>query len=244
MVHGFYRHFGIMILENLKLYSSRKPDFDTWVAVEGEEHLKDAIDRGKGVLILGAHIGNWELAGAVMVRRGFTVATITKTAKSQLGQWLQEHLRQQTGILSYPKKNSIRGIFSGLKNNQVIVLMIDQNMTRNEGVFVDFLGYPACTLPSMITLAERSGAAVIPAAIYREDAPYRHRIVIHPPVQWQSQRENREQAILENTRLLTAIVEKMILEKPEQWLWLHKRWRTRPEDEETNPFDYHHPTPL
>lgn len=235
---GFYRNFGLIFSESLRLPSGRLDYLDNIVTIEGAENLDAALAKNKGVLLLDGHIGNWELAGAAMIRKGYPIGTITKEVKGNTGNLLQHMIRDATGLITYPKKNSIKEIFKGLKRNEAIVLMIDQNMTATEGEFVDFMGYPACTLNSLAVIAERTGAAVLPASIYRNQDGLTHTCVMWPEVELERPYDDRKKNVTHNTKRFNEQLEKMIERAPDQWMWIHKRWRTRPEGEEENPFDY------
>lgn len=236
--NGFYRNFGLLISESLRLPSGRLDYLDGIVQCEGLEHLDAALAKKKGVLFLDGHIGNWELAGAALIRKGYPIGTITKEMKGDAGSLVQHMLRDATRLITYPKKNSIKEIFKGLKRNEAIVLMIDQNMTASEGEFVDFMGYPACTLNSLAVIAERTGAAVIPASVYRNPDGVTHKAIIWPEMELEKPYDDRKKNVTHNTERFNRQLEEMIELAPDQWMWIHKRWKTRPEGETENPFDY------
>ena len=235
---GFYRNFGLIIAESMRIPSGHLEYLDSIVEPQGLEHLDAALAKGKGVLFLGGHIGSWELGGAALIQRGYPVATITKEMKGDAGSLVQHMLRDATKLITYPKKNSIKEIFKGLKRNEAIMLMIDQNMTASEGEFVDFMGYPACTLNSLAVIAERTGAAVIPGSICRNPDGLTHKLIIWPEMGLEKPFDERKKNVTHNTERFSRKLEEMIELAPDQWLWIHKRWKTRPEGETENPFDY------
>ena len=134
---------GLLLLELLRAPGISPKRIAKKVICEGEEHLQTALAQGKGVLLLSGHLGNWELAAAALVARGYQVDVITKVMKLAPGEQFRRLLREKNRLGEIPRRNSIRQIFRALKANHVVVVALDQNMTADEGVFVDFFGQPA-----------------------------------------------------------------------------------------------------
>ncbi len=238
-VRGLYRHLGLSLVEILSLPGVNPEFIQNIINYEGEQNLKDGLARGKGVLLLTCHIGNWELPGISLVADGYNIRAIGKEMKNAAGDTLREMLRDGNGVVTIPRRNSIKQILRELKQNNVVTVVLDQNMTADEGIFVDFFGYPACTMKALAVLAARTGAAVIPCQMWREPNCRDHWIKFHPAVPCEELPDaDVEENHRHNTQRYTKVLEAMIRSRPEQWLWIHKRWRTRPAGETESPFPY------
>jgi KDO2-lipid IV(A) lauroyltransferase len=143
---------------------------------------------------------------------------------------LIESYREIAGNTPIDKKHASRDILRALRNNETVGILVDQNTTRDEGVFADFFGIPACTTPAVATLALRTGAAVIPGFLIWEAKARRHRLHFDPPVELITTGDSSRD-VVENTRMFNSILENIIRRYPDQWLWIHRRWKTRPEGE-------------
>lgn len=196
------------------------------VTIEGRDHLDQAVKRGKGVLLITAHFGNWELLGVALAAYGVPLNVVARPLDNLRIDKLLNSLRSVTGTNVIPKKGALREILKRLKQGEGVGILIDQNVSRNEGVFVDFFGYPAATNKSPALVAMRSGAALIPLFIIREGR-YRHNILCGEEIPLHRSGDV-ERDILENTGRFTAVVESGIRKYPEQWFWMHQRWKTRP----------------
>lgn len=237
LLTGIYRHLGLLVIELLRLPRSKSAALADKMTYQGMGHLEAAMAKGKGVIILTGHIGNWELAGAACSDKEFTVSAIGKEMKSDAGNAFIKLIRDDNGVRTIARSNSLMQILKALKRNELIVFMLDQNMTSKEGVFVDFFGQPACTMPALAVIAARSGAAVLPYYSYRDPDLVRHHCVMLPEVELDGG-DGGSDAVLENTARYTTVLQSIIEEHPDQWLWIHKRWRTRPPSAGRSPFAY------
>ena len=238
LIKKIYRHLGLMVIEILRLPGISENELQKKVRFHGDDIAKGAIAKGKGIIVLTGHIGNWEMIGPAWVKKGYKVNAIGKEMKSKAGEIFVRLIRDDNGVTTIPRSNSLKDIFRILRNNEVVAVMIDQNMTIDEGVFVDFFGQQACTLPGLAVLAARSGAAVLPTYCYRDDDLRHHHTVVLPEIQLENICDNARANIAHNTARFTKILEAIINDHPEQWLWIHKRWRTRPPSEKVSPFNY------
>jgi KDO2-lipid IV(A) lauroyltransferase len=143
---------------------------------------------------------------------------------------LIESYRGLAGNTPIEKRHASRDILKALRNNETIGILVDQNTTRDEGVFADFFGIPAATTPAVATLALRTDAAVIPGFLIWNASTRKHHLKLAPRVELVSTGDATRD-ILENTRAFNLIIENMIRQYPDQWLWIHRRWKTRPEAE-------------
>ncbi len=181
----------------------------------------------RGVLILTAHFGNFELLGAAQAMNGHQVTLVHHTQRFLPGDALMTFVRERAGIEIIRKHAAARAVVRGLSEGKMIGIPFDQNAKRSEALFVPFFGELAATSSGLARLARMSGAAVVPAFIVRDPNHRTHRIVIQHELALQHS-ENAEADILENTRRFVAAIEEIVREHPEQFLWTHRRYRTRP----------------
>jgi KDO2-lipid IV(A) lauroyltransferase len=225
-----YRHFGLLAMEILRLPCWSNEKLKNHVCICHDlENMRNATAKGKGVLVLAAHMGNWEVGLSGAAANGVDTHAVTKEIKGQLGQYVADRMRYSHGVRTIPRRDSIRDILRVLKKGGALGFVLDQNMTSDEGIFVDFFGRPACTMPGLAVLAQRSGAPVIPVQFWRDNDGVHHHIRFLPEVEWEEASDNRDENVHHNTQRYTKILEDLIRQHPEQWLWMHRRWRTQPE---------------
>lgn len=223
IVDRMYANLGMNLVELLRLGSAPDEYLRDFLSVEGEEHVRAALAQGKGVIALTGHIGNWDLLCTLSPRFGYPLTIITKEIKPpELNEYWME-TRRRFGLKFVPAHNSYRKCLSALKKNELVGFILDQNMIRTEGVFVDFFGRPACTTPGLAYMAAQSGAPVLPVFAVRE-ADGHHRIRILPALESPPDRE--PETIRRFTQLYTRVIEQAVQEHPDQWIWIHRRWRT------------------
>lgn len=218
-------HILTTLVEVFRIPAYVRRGIEGVVTVEGLEHLEAAKARGKGVLCLSGHIGSWELGVAGVTSVAHPISLVVKRLGPAVDAFVTE-ARTGAGLGVIRADGALRPILGALKRNETVVFVLDQNATRKIGVFVDFFGKKACTMSTMAVLAQRTGAAVLPA-IPRRVGPGRHVITVLPIVEWEEQ-QTREASIQHMTQRYTRVIEDAIRREPTQWLWTHKRWRTRP----------------
>ncbi|MFQ5481079.1 MAG: lysophospholipid acyltransferase family protein [Thermodesulfobacteriota bacterium] len=221
-----FTHMGIMLLEVMRTPWLRQRDFSGYVESEGRENLDRALKKGKGVIILTAHLGNWELLSTWLAINGYKLDVVVRDMDSPLAARLMEWMRTRHGHAMVLKKRSMRRLLKTLASGGLAGILLDQNVARVEGVFVDFFGVQACTNKGPAMLAAVSHAAVIPTFITYEQQ--RHIIRFQPEVEL-SRSGDKQKDALENTARFTAVIEEAIRRNPGQWFWVHRRWKTRPE---------------
>ncbi len=232
LLRQHYRHLGLLLIEILQLPGISQRRIADRGTIHGLDNIERATAAGKGALLLTGHIGSWELGGAICAAAGYKLNAIGKEMKSGPGNVMIQLMRDDNGIHTITRRNSMKEILSTLKRNEAIIVMLDQNMTSKEGVFVDFFGMPACTMPALAVLAAKSEATILPVCTFRDPCDSRrHHLVVREPVSLESPHRRSMDNIIHNTSRFTKILESMILEHPEQWLWIHKRWKTRPRGE-------------
>jgi len=221
-----FHQLGMTLVEVCASLSAPPASLLSRMAVEGMDRLEAAMARGKGALLLTGHLGNWELLAAAHRRSGYPLSIVVRPMDSSLLDRLVTRVRERSGAELVRKQRALREVLDALQRQRMVAILLDQNATRREGVFVPFFGRPASTSKSLALLALRSGAPVLPVFIYRE-ADGSHRVVIEPEVP-RPATGDRRQDIVVYTAAFTRCVEDAIRRWPEQWLWVHRRWRTGP----------------
>lgn len=221
-----FRHLGMTLVEACTFFFRPPSVLLSRVDVEGVEHLKDAAAQGRGVLLLTAHFGNWELLAAAHIQTGYPLSVVVRPLDSPLLNRLVTRFREGGGVEVIPKHRAVRPVLEALRRGGMVGILLDQNTSRRQGVFVPFFGEPASTSKSLAVLAFLSRAPVVPVFIHREPGG-RHRVIIEPAVP-PPDTGDREQDVVAFTAAFARIVESRIRQWPEQWLWMHRRWKTRP----------------
>lgn len=223
---GMCLHQALNLMELMRFAGGRDAELGGLLEVHGEEVVQDALSRGKGVLILIAHFGNYDLMGLYASKLfGYPLTIITKTLKNAELNALWWELRRKAGVNEVPSHNAYRACVRALRKNELVGFMLDQNRPREQGVFVDFFGRKASTTPGLAFMSAQTGAPVVPVFMHRTPGG-RHVLsagpLIEPPP------DRKEETLLACTAAYTKIIEDEVRRHPEQWLWLHKRWKSRP----------------
>ncbi len=228
-----FRHLGITLLE----FFLQEPritgeEVDRRVRFEGQEHFEAAFARGKGVILITAHYGNWEMMGPRLARAGYQVSAVSRTADDPATERMIESIRTRCGLRQIPRRQAARLGLAALRRNEILAILMDQN-TAEGGVFVSFFGYPASTATGPAVFALKTGAALVPTFCLRETNGT-HVMRADPPIYPEST-GNRDQDIRRLTGRLTGAIEAQIRERPELWCWLHNRWKLQPEASAVGP---------
>jgi KDO2-lipid IV(A) lauroyltransferase len=229
ILRASFLNLGRMAVELAHLPRLSAAQLLDMVRFEDEAWWREAIEweRSTGVLILSGHFGNWELLVAAHGMRGHPVHLVHRAIANPLvDRWLHD-LRARAGTQMIRKSGAGRGVLRALHERALLVLPIDQNSTRGLGVFVDFFGLPASTNSGMARIALRTDAPIVPAFIVREGRSARHRVHVLPILQVE-RTGDFEDEVRRNTQRFTEVFQEMVRRYPEQWLWMHKRWKTRP----------------
>jgi len=195
---------------------------------EGIEHYEAAIREKKGVVILTAHFGNWEWMGTAISLLGTRMNVVARPLDNPDLNRMINAWRERYGNRVLNKRTSAAELLRFLRAGEVVGLLLDQNTTANEAVFVDYFGKPAATHKGLSILALRTGAAILPTFIIREGD--RHRVVIEKPLDI-VRTGDLERDLAEATALFTRSIESAVRRHPDHWLWVHRRWKTRPSAE-------------
>jgi KDO2-lipid IV(A) lauroyltransferase len=220
-----YQNFSFVVADFFDIPYLNKDNLHQWITLEGLENYTEACKEGKGVLIFGAHFGNWEIGNAALAIMTQPFIFVYRIFDSPLIESAVTGVRASYGNVSLSKENAMRPMLRLLKKGITINLLIDQNAAWQEGVFVDFFGRKACTTSGLTLLAMHAGAPVLPAFTrILPDGKYLLEIgkkvkIIHSG--------NRDNDVLINTQNFTKIIEEQIRKYPEQWFWVHQRWKTK-----------------
>jgi KDO2-lipid IV(A) lauroyltransferase len=224
--HGVYRHFAAVLLEILWMEGRAEPELLALTEVEGLEHMKLALARGRGVVSPIAHLGNWELQGVATPSLIGPSAVIARPLDNPALDRRLVAFRASTGNVVIYKRKALAQILGTLREGRLVAIMLDQNVQAKDGIFVSFFGRPACTTTAAAALALKTGCAVVPAhCVLRPDG--RYRMAYGPEIEW-TPTGRRDEDIAALTQTITSVIEGWVRETPEQWLWLHRRWKTRP----------------
>jgi len=221
IVDGVFRSIARMLVTFAQFPRINHANIHEWIRYEGYEHFESARDRGKGVLFATAHLGNWELSAFAHALMSAPMHVVVRPLDNPRIDALVESRRGASGNRLIEKKDFARSILQALKNNEAVGILIDQNAGLDNGVFVDFFGVPACAVVGFAKIAAHSGAAVIPGFALWSEEERKYILRFYPPLPLTGD------ATLD-TQILHAQLECVIRRYPDQWLWLHRRWKTRP----------------
>jgi KDO2-lipid IV(A) lauroyltransferase len=224
IVDGVFRSIARVLVAFAKFPAIRRDNVKGWIRCEGLEHVDAALRKGRGVLFATAHLGNWELSAYAHALLSAPMDVVVRPLDNPLIDALIERRRGLTGNRTIGKREYARAILKALAANRAVGILVDQNSAADAGVFVDFFGVKACAGVGFAKLAARSGAAVIPGFAIWEETEKRYVLRFRPPVEIKGDAARDTQAV-------QAELERAIREHPDQWLWIHRRWKTRPPGE-------------
>jgi Kdo2-lipid IVA lauroyltransferase/acyltransferase len=226
-------HFGAVLMDFLALTRLPLEDIRSRVRVQGEEHLQRARARGKGVFLLSAHLGNWEVGALVAGTLGQPISSVVRPLDNpRLEQELERH-REKFGNRVIPKQDAVRSILRAMRRGETVAILIDQNVLDREAVYVPFFGRPAATTPSLALLQRKTDAAVVPV-FCRPEGNGHYRLTFEPAIVLEDVPE-AERSAEQLTARYTRVTEDAVREDPALWLWMHNRWRTRKPPEPGRP---------
>lgn len=216
-------HMGLTLVEFFSMPFLWGKEFREIYEVEGEEHLKAALKEGKGVFGLSLHLGNGDMGAAALASWGYPVKIISKIFKTK---WLNDlwfSARKSKGLGFIPPRKSSYEILKSLKKNEVVIFVLDQYTGPPNGILTKFFDIETGTAMGLALFAQRSGAPVLPIYTYRI-GPKKHKIVIMEPIPFESQ-DTKEESLRFMTQKYTGYIEEAIRRNPEQWMWVHRRWK-------------------
>ena len=224
------RNLGWMAAEFSRFPRLTKENIEEVVVLDGHENFLEGQRRRRGVLYLTGHIGSWELSSFAHALYGYPLHYMARPLDNAPLDALVNQYRCLSGNAPIFKNESARVMLKTLKEAGTVGILADQNTMPEEGVFVDFFGKSACTTTGIARVALHTGAAVVPGYAYWEESIQKYRLRFEPPVEL-VQTGDTERDILENTQKFTRIIEEIIRKYPDQWVWIHKRWKMRPKGE-------------
>jgi len=226
-----YRNLGFLLAEFCKMPDYTAEEASRFIRYEGLENFLAARERGKGVLVLTGHLGAWELSSFYHSLMGMPMGMVIRRLDNPLVDAFVNRIRCLHGNRVIHKDDFARGLIASMRAGETVGILMDTNMTPPQGVFVPFFGLLACTASGMARIAAKTGAAVVPGFLLWEHSEQRY--VLHFGEELEVIRTgDAEQDALANTASFTSAIERYIRRYPEQWLWLHRRWKTRPPGEE------------
>ena len=229
----FYKNLGMVFVEIFRLNKYKESNIDDFVDSDFD-HIKNIYGK-QGILLLTAHFGNWELLAKTFGLKGYKGNVLARPLDNPFIEKILYDLRTASGNkVIYNRENAVKNIIKALNEKEIVGFLPDENASKRIGVFVDFFGVKACTMPGMANIAAKTKLPVIPAFIVRikgKGGNYsKHRLIIEPPldIKYTGDRKTDTMNIL---KLFNEKIEDIIKQYPEQWFWIHNRWKTRPDDE-------------
>jgi len=214
-----------MLFETPRIYALKPKDVTKYYTVHGLQHLRAAHNKGKGVLMLSGHLGNWEISVQLNnIARLKVCGVYRKLAFAPAERYFHEK-RESAGSRLYPLKGAVHAIVRELKQGNCMALLIDQNAKRSQSVFIDFFGRTASANAGPAYLALLTGVPVIMYFFVRENGKYRFEVLPELPV---VNTGDLEKDLIANTRIFNKALEGIIRRYPDQWFWIHNRWKTQP----------------
>jgi KDO2-lipid IV(A) lauroyltransferase len=228
ILRGEFTSLGRQLAEVCLFPKYTLKNISTVIVYDGFENYERAFARGKGVLFLTAHFGGWELSAFAHSMHGHRMRVVMRPMDNLYLDSMIRHYRTMHGNTMVDKDDFVRGLLSAMKQGEVVGILMDTNMTPPQGIFVDFFGIAACTASGLAKIALRTDAEVVPGFTIWDPALRKYRLRFDPAVNL-IRTGNNDADITANTQLFTKIIEGYVGRYPAQWLWIHRRWKTRPE---------------
>ena len=232
ILRGEFTSLGRQLAEVCLFPSYTRENVTKIVVYDGFENFERAEARGKGVIYLTAHLGGWELSAFSHSIQGHPLHVVMRSMDNPFLDRFITHLRTMHGNRAVDKDNFVRGLLSAMKAGETVGILMDTNMTPPQGVFVDFFGIPACTASGLARIALRTDAAVVPGFTIWDRKLRKYRLRFDPALAL-IRTGDEEADIVANTALFTKVIEQYVRRYPDQWLWVHRRWKTRPAGEKS-----------
>ncbi|HEY0264131.1 MAG TPA: lysophospholipid acyltransferase family protein [Granulicella sp.] len=230
ILRTLYRNLGWQLAEFCQMAGYMKESASRFIRYEGLENYLGAKEKGNGVLVLTGHLGAWELSSFYHSLMGYPMGLVIRRLDNPLVDEFVNRIRCQHGNRVMHKDDFARGLLAAMRAGETVGILMDTNMTPPQGVFVPFFGKEACTASGLARVAARTGAAVVPGFLLWEEREQQY--VLHFGEELPVARTGDSEAdAMANTALFTQVIEEYVRRYPEQWLWMHRRWKTRPAGE-------------
>jgi KDO2-lipid IV(A) lauroyltransferase len=230
ILRGVYRNLGYLLAEFCQMSSYTPEQASRFIRYDGLENYLAARERGKGVLVLTGHLGAWELSSFYHSLMGYPMGMVIRRLDNPLVDEFVNRIRCLHGNRVMHKDDFARGLIASMRVGQTVGILMDTNMTPPQGVFVPFFGVEACTASGMARIALKTGAAVVPGFLFWEAQEKRYVLRFGEELNLIRTADAEEDTVT-NTALFTSVIEQYVRQYPEQWLWMHRRWKTRPAGE-------------
>ena len=227
ILRGVFVSLGRQLGEFCLFPRYTKENYTRAAIYDGFQNFADAHARGKGVIFLTAHFGGWEVGSFVHSLIGHPLNIVIRQLDNPFLDRMVDRYRSLHGNRSFAKQDFARGLLSALRKGEIVGVLMDTNMTPPQGEFVDFFGVPACTATGIARVALHTDASVLPAVTVWDSQLRKYRICIDPALKL-VRTGNTAADTIANTALFTKAIESYVARYPEQWLWVHRRWKTRP----------------
>jgi KDO2-lipid IV(A) lauroyltransferase len=231
ILRGVFQSLGWQVGEFCKMGGYTAEQASKFIRYDGLEHYLAARAKGKGVLVLTGHLGAWELSSFYHSLMGYPMSLVIRRLDNPLVDEFVNRIRCLHGNMVIHKDDFARGLLNSMHRGETVGILMDTNMTPPQGVFVPYFGVDACTASGLARVALHSGAAVLPGFLVWEGAEKKYVLRFGEELEL-VRTGDAARDIVANTALFTATLEAYVRRYPEQWLWVHRRWKTRPEGEE------------
>ena len=230
IIRGVYIHLGWQLVEFCRMTRYTRENIRDWMCTEGLENYLAAKARGKGVLVVTGHLGAWELSSFYHSLMGYPMGMVIRRLDNRRLDEYVNSIRCLHGNFVVHKDDFGRGLLTAMREGGTVGILMDTNMTPPQGEFVKFFGIEACTATGLAHIARKTGAAVLPGFMLWEASERKYVLRFGEEIEI-PHTENVAADILEGTQRCTAAIERWIRRYPDQWLWIHRRWKTRPAGE-------------
>lgn len=225
IARGVFHNLGIMFFDICRAWQLPEAQLLRWFRLEGLEHLRQAWEQNRGILILTGHFGNWEFLSVICAKLNLPVGIVYRPLDFKPLDHLICDFRTRFGGYLIPSRKAMRRIVQIMKQKGIVAVLLDQSVDWYEGVFVDFFNQRTCTNKGLALLARKTGAPVLPLFMIRENGGFIARFL--PPVP-PAQTGDKTRDVEINTARYNAVYEELIRQYPEQWFWVHRRWKIQP----------------
>lgn len=227
IVRRVFMNLGRVLGEFSQFPKITRQNISKLVEYDGLENYRRASNRGRGVLMLTGHVGAWELCAFAQGVYGYPLSFLVRPLDNPLLDRMVSHYRELSGNRTIDKNRAVKPVLDILRRGQDVGLLIDANTLPDQGVFCDFFGTPACSTTGLAVFALRADAPVVPGFLIWDERLRKHRLRFEPEIPLIRTGDFKEEVML-NTARFTKVIEEYARRYPDQWLWVHKRWHTRP----------------